>query len=226
MSFALAVVLSSTLLPVAEAEKPSSLRYLHPALDKYVLEGEVVSTRSEDGTVLTWAFGGPGEKLTLTEHRDRDGNPKRAEVVQERPRKVATLTFGEKGAGTLKRGGITDFLKDLPARPLVTAGPEWTAALQLLPLYDSTRGGKQKVPGLWIDPVQGLQTHTFAVERQAAETVTVKDKLLKVVRYRMKLRVAEAAAWADGTGAYSASNPWLNVRSRWCSKASRTRRRG
>ncbi len=100
----------------------------------------------------------------------------------------------------MKRGGITDFLKDLPARPVLTAGLDWTAALVFVPLYDAARGGKQEWSGLWLDPVQGLQTPTYTVERQGDDTVTVKDKAVKLSRYRIKLRDGTAAVWADGDG--------------------------
>jgi len=200
MSFALAFIVSSALLPAADADQPAPLRYLRPATGKYVLASEVTTTRSDDGTIVTHKSEGPGEQITLTVHFDRDGKVTRAEAVQDGPRKVATLSLGEKGMGTLKRGGLTDFLKDLPAKPVVTAGPDWTAALLLVPLYDGTKGGKQEMPGLWIDPVQGLQTPTFTVERQGDDAVTLKDKAVKLDRYRIKLRGGEAAVWADGDG--------------------------
>ena len=51
-----------------------------------------------------------------------------------------------------------------------------------------------------IDPAQGLEKHTFTAERQPADTVTVKDKEMKLDRFRLKLRGGDYAAWADGEG--------------------------
>ena len=72
--------------------------------------------------------------------------------------------------------------------------------LQLVRRYDAAKGGKQEFAGLSIDPVQGFQKQTFTAERQAADTVTVKDKEVKLDRYRLKLRGGDYAAWADGEG--------------------------
>ena len=63
------------------------------------------------------------------------------------PRKGVTLTLGEKGTGTMKRsGGITDFLKDLPANPVVAAGPDWTNALQLVHATTGPSGASRSSP--------------------------------------------------------------------------------
>jgi hypothetical protein len=195
----LLLVAGCALLPAAEPDKPAPLRYLRPQMGKNVAAGELTTTRAEDGTVVTTRTQRPDE-MTLTLHYDRDGKVTSAEVVQGGTRKGVTLTLGEKGTGTMKRGGLTDFLKDLPANPVVTASPEWTDALQLVRRYDGAKGGKQEFAGLSLDPVQGLQKQTFTAERQAADTVTVKDKELKLDRYRLQLRGGEYAAWADGEG--------------------------
>ena len=100
----------------------------------------------------------------------------------------------------MKRGGITDFFKDLPANPVVTAGPDWVGTLTLLRRYDTTKGGKQELAGFWIDPVQGLEKQTYTIERKASETVMVKDKEVKLDRYRIKLRGGEHTAWIDPEG--------------------------
>jgi hypothetical protein len=199
MSFLLPLVFGCSLLPAPEPEKPVPLRYVRTEMGKKVTAGEVTTTRSDDGTVVTTRMEQADEKMTVTLRYDRDGKLTGAEVVQS-PRKGVTLTLGEKGTGTMKRGGITDFLKDLPANPIVAAGPEWTDAIQLVRRYDGSKGGKQELTGVSIDPVQGLQKQTFTAERQAAETVTVKDKELKLDRYRLKMRGGDYAVWADGDG--------------------------
>src|SRR5262249_38866252 len=78
--------------------------------------------------------------------------------------------------------------------------PGWGDVLQLVRRYDRARGGKQEFNGLWIHPIEGMQNHTFAVERQAADTVTVKDREVKLDRYRVKARGDDFAAWADPDG--------------------------
>jgi hypothetical protein len=200
MSFLLPLVAGCALLPAADPEKPVPLRYLRPEKDKYVLESEVTTVRSDDGTVVTSRTERPDEKMTLTLRYDKDGRLTSAEAVQGGTKKAVTLALGEKGAGTMKRGGITDFYKDLPANPVVTTAPDWSDALQLVRRYDGPKGGKQEFAGLWIHPVDGMQRHTYTVERQAADTVTVKDKEVKLDRYRVKLRGGEYAVWADGEG--------------------------
>ena len=199
MSLLLPLVAGCALLPAAEPDKSATLRYLRPEKSKYVAAGEVTTASSDDGSDVTVRTEAPDDKTTLTLHYDRAGKLTSADAVHG-SRKGVTLTLGEKGAGTMKRGGITDFLKDLPANPLVSGGTDWADALPLVRRYDGAKGGKQEVAGLWIDPVQGLQKQTFTAERQSSVTVTVKDKEIKLDRYRLKLRGGEYAAWADPDG--------------------------
>lgn len=199
MSFLLPLVAGCALLPAADAEKPAPLRYLRLDMGKYVLDSEVTTARTDDGSAVTSRAEGPDEKMTLTLRYNGAGKLTSAEATLDGTRKVATLSVGEKGTATLKRGGITDFLKDLPADPVVTT-TGWGDVLQLVRRYDGAKGGKQEFGGLWIHPVQGLQNETFTVERQAAVTVTVKDKEVKLDRYRMKVRGGDFAAWADPEG--------------------------
>ena len=200
MSFLLPLIAGCALLPAAEPEKPAPLHYRRPDMGKLVSVGEVTILRGDDGTVITSRSDRPDEKTTLTLHYNRAGRLTTAEVVHEGTRKTATLKLGEKGLGTMKRGGLTDFLKDLPANPVVTAGPEWTDALGLIRRYDGAKGGKQELAGLSLDPVQGLQKRTFTIERPGTNSVTVKDKEFKLDRYRLKTRGGEYTAWADGEG--------------------------
>jgi hypothetical protein len=200
MSFLLPLVAGCALLPAADAEKPAPLRYLRQDAGKYVPDGEVSTTGGDDGKVVTVRAERPDEKITLTLRYDGAGKLTSAEAVLDGTRKAATLTLGEKGTGTMKRGGITDILKDLPADPVVTTSPGWAEVLQLVRRYDAAKGGKQEFAGLWIHPVQGLQKETWTVQRQAADAVTVKDKDVKLDRYRMKLRGGDYAVWADPEG--------------------------
>jgi hypothetical protein len=200
MTFLLPLVAGCALLPAADPAKPAPLRYLRPHKDGYVLESEVATTSSDDGTVVTSRSERPGETMTLTLHYDRAGKLTRAEAVQGGTKKVVTLELGEKGTGTMKRGGLTDLLKDLPADPIVTTAPDWTDVFQLVRRYDAAKGGKQEFAGLWFHPVQGLETQTFTIERQGQDAVTVKSMEVKLTRYRIKLRSGDCAAWADGEG--------------------------
>jgi hypothetical protein len=197
MSFVLPLVAGCALLPAAEPEKPVALRYLRPDMGKLVTAAEVTTARGDDGTVVTTRTQ-PPDKMTVTMRYDRAGHVTSADAVQDR--KGVTLTLGEKGAGTMKRGGITDILKDLPDKPVVAAGPDWTDALAVLRRYDAAKGGKQEFGGMSIDPVTGFAKQTFTAERQGADTVTVKDKELKLDRYRLKLRGGAYTAWADAEG--------------------------
>jgi hypothetical protein len=197
MSFVLPLVVGCALLPSAEPDKPAALRYVRPDMGKYVTAAELTTRSGDDGTVVTTRVEQP-EKMTVILRYDRSGNLTAGEAVQGR--KGVTLTVGEKGAGIMKRGGITDILKDLPDKPIVATGPEWTDALQVVHRYDAAKGGKQEFAGVWIDPVQGLQKQTFGAERQPADTVTVKDKETKLDRFKLKLRGGDYTAWADGDG--------------------------
>ncbi len=199
MSLLLSLVVGCALLPAAGPEKPAPLRYLRPDRDSYVAAGEVSTTRGEDGTVVVTRTERPDE-TTVTLRYDRAGRLTSAELVQASTRKGVTLTLGEKGTGTMKRGGLTDFLKELPANPVVLTGPEWADVLQVVRRYDGAKGGKQELAGLSLDPVQGLQKQAVSAERQATDAVTLKDKELKLERYRLKLPGGDYAAWADGEG--------------------------
>jgi hypothetical protein len=182
------------------ADKPAPLSYLRPDGDKYVAAGSVSVSPGTDGTVITSRTQRPDEKMLVTLRFDKDGKLTSADAVQENTRKAVTLTVGEKGAGLMKRGGITDIFKDLPANPLVTAGPDWIGAVALLRRYDSAKGGKQELTGFWIDPVHGMEKVTYTIERKASETLTIKDKEVKLERCRVKLHAGEATVWADGDG--------------------------
>jgi hypothetical protein len=197
MSFLLPLVAGCALLPAADADKPVTLRYVRPDMGKFVTAAEVTTASGDDGTVVT-TRAQPPEKMTITLRYDRAGKLTSAEAVQDR--KGVTLTLGEKGAGIMKRGGITDILKDLPDKPVVAAGPDWTDALQVVRRYDAAKAGKQEFGGMSIDPVQGFAKQTFTAERQAADTVTVKDKEQKLDRFRLKLRGGDYTAWADAEG--------------------------
>ncbi|HEX5270915.1 MAG TPA: hypothetical protein VFW33_10525, partial [Gemmataceae bacterium] len=198
MSFLLPLVAGCALLPVAQAEKPVTLRYVLPEMGKLVTAAEVTTTRGDDGTFVTIKSERPDEKMTVTLRYDRDGKLTAADAVQGR--KGVTLTLGEKGTGTMKRGGITDLLKDLPANPVVAAGPDWADVLQVVRRYDGAKGGKQEIAGFSIDPVQGFQKQKFTAETLPPVTIAVKDKEMKLDRYRLKVRGGDYAAWADGDG--------------------------
>jgi len=198
MSFLLPLIAGCVLL--AEPDKPVPLHYLRPDMGKYTAAGEVTIRRTEDGTVVISRTERPDEQATVTLRYDGDGKLTSADAVQAATRKGVTLTLGEKGAGTINPGGISEFFKPQPANPVVTAGPDWLGTLTLLRRYDTTKGGKQEFAGFWIDPVQGLEKQTYTIERKASETVTVKDKEVKLDRYRIKLRGGEYTAWADLEG--------------------------
>src|SRR5262249_49900678 len=152
-----------------------ALHYLRADMGKYVAAGDVTDQRSDDGRIVTSHTERPDEKTTVKLYYDRDGHLARADAVQDGTRKAVTFTVGEKGTGIMKRGGITDLFKDLPANPVVTAGPAWTGALPLLRRYDAGKGGKQDFAGFWIDPVLGLEKVTYSVEHKGTDAVAVKD---------------------------------------------------
>jgi hypothetical protein len=202
MSALLPILAGCALLPAAEPEKPTPLRYLRPAMDRFVLESEVVTTLTDDGPVTVSRTTRPDEKMTLTLRYDRSGRLAQAEVVQEmkNTKRSAVLILGQDGA-QLKRGGVTDFLKDVPAEPVVTTAPDWSDVFQLVRRYDGAKGGKQEYRGLWIHPVQDTRPLTFAVERVGGDSVTVKEKdkevAVKLDRYRVTLRSGDYLAWTD-----------------------------
>jgi len=200
MSLVLSLFAGCVLLAPADTDKPMPLRYLRPDMGKYIAAGSITNQRSDEGSTIVSRTERPDEKTTVTLRYDRDGKLTSIDAIQDATRKAVTLTIGEKGAGIMKRGGITDLFKDLPDNPVVTAGPDWTGAVALLRRYDAAKGGKQDFAGFWIDPVQGLEKQTYTVERKATDTVTVKDKEVKLDRYRIKLHGGEYTAWADPDG--------------------------
>jgi hypothetical protein len=207
MSFLLPILAGCALLAADEPDKPKPLRYLRPVMDRYVPESEVTTTPTDDGAVYVSRTGQGREQMTLTLRLDRDGRVFEAEAAEGTgdERRSAVLKLGEKkGSGEFKRAGITDFLRDLPADPVVTTAPDWSDVFQLVRRYNAGKGGKQKFSGVWIHPVKGLQTLTFSVERLGTNTVTVREKeketQVKLDRYRMKLRSGDYLVWADPSG--------------------------
>lgn len=203
--FPLICVLMGSLSATAPADKPEPLRYLRPGMEgKLVPECEVSRTTTEDGSEYVSRTERPKERMTLTLRYNDKGQLLSADLLQEAGvRRTASLIVGEKGKGQLKRGGSTDYLKDLPADPVVTTAPDWSDIFQLVRRYDLAKGGKQETAGLWIHPVQVLQRLTFTIEKVSEVTVTVKEKEkdveLRLNRFRVTLRSGEYAVWADGT---------------------------
>jgi hypothetical protein len=200
MTHVLWPLLGLTLL-AADDEKSSTLRYLRPAGDKYVLESEVATTTNGTGsTLVSRTVRGP-ETMTLTLHFDKDGRVVQAEALLDanRMKKTAVLAFREKGPTTLKRGGITDYLKASPD-VVVSTEPDWSDVFQLVRRYDAKKGGKQEFAGFWFHPVQAYGMPTFTIERVGTDKIMVNKASLPLERYQVHLRDGNYLVWADETG--------------------------
>jgi hypothetical protein len=200
MAHVLGLLLSVALL-AAEPEKSSTLRYLKPVGDKYVLEGEVTTTPSDTGSTFVSRTLRGAAVVTLTVRSTKDGQVVNAEAVveNEQTRKTAVLTFFDKGVVSLKRAGITDYLKASPT-VVVTTAPDWTDGIQLVRRYDAQKGGKQEFAGMWFHPVEACQTLTLTIERVGKDKIMVNDNVLPLERYQVQLRSGSYLVWADADG--------------------------
>ncbi len=196
MTNLLALLAGCALLPAADADK-TTLRYLRPADDKFVLESEVTTTRDDKGTTYVSRTERGREKTTLTVRHDKAGKLTSAEVVVEAAavKKNATAAVQD-AAARVQRGGTVDFLK-LTGDPVVTTAPDWSDVFQLVRRYDAAKGGKQEFPGLWFHPTNGLEQPTFTADRTGSDAVTAGGKELRLDRYRVKLRSGDYSVWAD-----------------------------
>jgi hypothetical protein len=95
---------------------------------------------------------------------------------------------------------VTDFIKVNGSAPIVTTAPDWSDIFQLVRNYDRRRGGKQTVPGLWIHPSKPHQLIDFTIDRTGEDALMLKDRKLRVDRYRITLRSGDYTAWADQAG--------------------------
>ena len=199
MSATLLTVLAGGLFLGTE-DKPTTLRYLKPSGTRFVLESEVTVTPGAEGTTYVSRTERGTETMTLTIRSDPRGRVLQAELVHAKggDKKTAALKFGSKTV-QFQRGGLTDSVK-APADPIVTTAPDWSDVFQLVRRYDARKGGKQEFPGLWFHPTEPLKTPTFRVERLGADTVTVKDKEVKLDRYQVQLRSGPYLAWATPDG--------------------------
>jgi hypothetical protein len=186
------------LLALADAEKPTPLRYLRPSGEKYVLECEVTFTQGPEGwTQVTRTDHGP-EVMTLTVRADKKGRVIRADVLWERGTDKRTALLDLEGNPVqFKRGGTTDFIKGIPADPVVTTAPDWSDVFQLTRRYDASRGGKQEFPAVWFHPREGYVSTTFSIEKAGNDKVKVKDREVNLTRYQVKLRSGDYTVWAE-----------------------------
>lgn len=200
MSPLLWTLLGCGLLSAADTEKSSTLRYLRPAGNRFVLESEVRITTAEKSTTYVSRTQRGEEKTTLTILYRAKGEVRVAEVVTENSRQSKTAQLDLTGpVAKLKRGGATDFFK-APANPIVTTAPDWSDIFALVRRYDASRGGKQEFPGLWIHPRKPRLSLTFTIERRGTDKVTVKDKPIELTRYRVHLRSGDYLVWARPDG--------------------------
>jgi len=190
------------LLAAAEPDKPTTLRYLRPSGDKFVLESAVTTTRDKDGTTTYVSLTDRGsEKMTLTLRFNKKGEIKEAEAVQEtaQGKKQVSATLDNSKIRLVQDGATHDILNP-PANPIVTTAPDWSDIFQLVQRYDGKKGGKQEFSGLWIHPTKKTLMLTFTIERLGSDTIKVKDAEMKLDRYRVRLRSGDYLVWADPSG--------------------------
>jgi hypothetical protein len=200
MVHVLGPLIGLTLL-AADADKSSTHRYLRPEGGKYVLACELTTTTSGAGSTAVSRTLSSNETMTLAIRFDKSGRVVQAEALMEAGpvKKTAVLAVADKGAATLKRGGITDYLKVSPDLVVVT-DPDWGGVFQLVRRYDAKKGGKQEFASFWFHPAQAYQTATFTVERVGEDRITVSDKSLSLDRYQVQLRGGACLVWADADG--------------------------
>jgi hypothetical protein len=199
MTIALLPFLGLTLF-AADAEK-TTLRYVKPAGEKFVLESEVTTITDNDGHTYISKTTHGAETLTLTIRYDKKGQVVVAEAVLEKNKttKSATVTFAPNEPPLVKRGGITDLPKAKPDA-IVTTAPEWNEVFQLVQRYDAKKGGKQEFTGLWFHPELAPLTPTFTIEHVGTDKVTPKDKPVTLERYKVTLKSSDYMVWADTDG--------------------------
>jgi hypothetical protein len=199
MSLIVCTLLGCGLLTAADADRPTPLRYVRPEGDKFVLECEVSTTTTPQGTLYVSRTERPDGKMTLTLRLTPGGKVLTAEaVLQGRDRRVARLDL-EGPMPWLKRGGTTEFIK-APKNPVVTTAPDWSDVFQLVRRYDADKGGRQEFAGLWFHPGLPMLTPTFTIERQGADTVMVGDRAVDLSRYKVQLRSGAYLVWARSDG--------------------------
>jgi hypothetical protein len=186
------------LLPADEA-RPTTLRYLKPAGDKFVLESEV-TRETRGGAVYTSKTVRGTESLTLTVRRDEKGQTQGAEIVHDRAGAKKSAQVEWTGTGfRLKRDGVSEDLK-APRDAVITSAPDWSDIFELVPRYDRVKKGKQSFAGLWFHPSQPPLTPTFTVEHTGTDAVTRKGKEEALERFEVRIRASTNRVWAKPDG--------------------------
>lgn len=175
--------------------KPETLRYLRPSGDKFVLESEIATT----ATTYTSLTERGTQKMTLNLTFGKDKTITEAEAILQtnESRQRAFLKLDGTKARLTRDSKVEEF--ETAADPVVTTAPDWSDIFLLVRRYDIDKAGKQEFAGLWIHPVKETLKLTFMIERIGQETIVVKDKRVKLARYRIHLRSGDYVAWADSS---------------------------
>lgn len=182
---------------VSEKTSESSLRYLRSARDGFTPESVVTSSTSADTRMYDSVTVRPGARMKLTLRFDK-GHAVSADAVLETAQSKTTAALKiANGVGRLQRGAKIDILDNVRGDVIITTAPDWSDILQLVQRYDRAKGGKQEFMGLWIHPVEKTLRLTFSVECIGQDTLRVKDRVLPLDRYRIRLRSGDYLVWAD-----------------------------
>jgi hypothetical protein len=178
----------------------TTLRYVRPSKEKFVLESRVTEFRTREGLTYSSLTDRGSVKMTLTIRLDDRQQVRDAEAVLEtsKGKQSASVVFKQKEA-VLTRQGKSEILKVTPD-VVVTTAPDWSDIFWVIRRYDRDKGGKQEFAGLWIHPVQATRQLTFTVEPEKDVTIEVDGKKLSLKRYRVTLRSGAYLVWADRTG--------------------------
>src|SRR5438874_11014818 len=124
-----------TLLLAAEEEK-TTLRYLKPAGEKYVLESEVTITKSKTSSLYVSRTVRGDETLTLRVERGQRGQLIQAEIVQQKGEVKKTARVEPRdGKLRLTRGGVTEDI-DIKDAVIFTTVPDWSDIIEMAGRFD------------------------------------------------------------------------------------------
>ncbi len=189
-----------SLLFVAEEEK-TTLRYLKPSGEKYVLESEVTITKTKTSSLYVSRTVRGDETLTLRVERGQNGQLLQADIVQQKGELKKTARVEPRdGKLRLARGGVSEDI-DVKDAVIFTTAPDWSDIIEMASRFDPKKEGKQEFAGLWFHPTQPPQTPKFSLARLGSDKITVEGTEQVLARCEARLRGGSAyRVWvfADG----------------------------
>jgi hypothetical protein len=186
---------------LAADEEKTTLRYLKPAGEKFVLESEVTITKTKTNSLYVSRTVRGDETLTLRVERDTRGQLIQADIVQQKGEVKKTARVEPRdGKLRLTRGGVSEDI-DIKDAVIFTTAPDWSDIIEMAGRFDWKKEGAQEFAGLWFHPTQAPQTPKFSIKVLGTDTIMHEGEAYTMNRCQVRLRGGSTyRVWVLGNG--------------------------